>query len=144
MKRSEVLIWWIPDFLFYYAWHNTSFLFAFISWMKKMILLLITITTFTNVSYASFPVVEKVSFQTTKQIEPILESITYNRSKILGPFKYLFWWNWKIFPKWSTYSFWKKVVICVILLAASYALFMLFLFTIGKLFVILLYNATMN
>ena len=29
--------------------------------MKKIILFLITITTFTNVSYASFPVVEKVS-----------------------------------------------------------------------------------
>ena len=113
--------------------------------MKKMILLLITITTFTNVSYASFPVVEKVSFQTTKQIAPIYESITHNRSKILSTKKSnLFWWNWKIFPKWSTYSFWKKLVICVILLAASYGLFMLFLFTIGKLFVILLYNATMN
>ena len=33
--------------------------------MKKIILFLITITTFTNVSYASFPVVEKVSNQTT-------------------------------------------------------------------------------
>ena len=33
--------------------------------MKKIILFLITITTFTNVSYASFPVVEKVSDQTT-------------------------------------------------------------------------------
>ena len=113
--------------------------------MKKMILLLITITTFTNVSYASFPVVEKVSFQTTKKIAPIYQSINYNKSKILSTKKSkLFWWNWKIFPKWSTYSFWKKLVICVILLAASYGLFMLFLFTIGKLFVILLYNATMN
>jgi hypothetical protein len=33
--------------------------------MKRIILLLITIITFTNVSYASFPVVEKVSDQTT-------------------------------------------------------------------------------
>ena len=33
--------------------------------MRKLLLLLITITTFTNVSYASFPVVEKVSDQTT-------------------------------------------------------------------------------
>tara|TARA_B110000444_G_scaffold222772_1_gene224946 strand:+ start:205 stop:534 length:330 start_codon:yes stop_codon:yes gene_type:complete len=32
---------------------------------EKKILFLITITTFTNVSYASFPVVEKVSNQTT-------------------------------------------------------------------------------
>ena len=71
MKRSEVLIWWIPDFLFYYAWHNTSFLFAFISWMKKMILLLITITTFTNVSYASFPVVEIVSYKTGSMTDPL-------------------------------------------------------------------------
>ena len=128
----------------YYAKHNTSFLFVFIYFMKTIILLLITITTFTNVSYASFPVVEKVSFQTTKQIEPILESITIHRSKILGPFKYLFWWNWKIFPKWSTYSFIKKVIICVILAFAISGLFMLFLFTIGKLFVTLLYNSTMN
>ena len=33
--------------------------------MKKIILFLITITTFTNVSFASFPVVEKFSTQTT-------------------------------------------------------------------------------
>ena len=40
--------------------------------MKKMILLLITITIFTNVSYASFPVVEKVSNQTTgSMIDPL-------------------------------------------------------------------------
>jgi hypothetical protein len=113
--------------------------------MKKIILLLITITTFTNVSYSSFPVVEQVSFQTTKKIEPILESITYHRSKILSTKKSnLYWWNWKIFPKWSTYSFIKKVIICVILAFAISGLFMLFLFTIGKLFVTLLYNSTMN
>ena len=40
--------------------------------MKKIILFLITITTFTNVSYASFPVVEKVSNQTTGSNGPIL------------------------------------------------------------------------
>ena len=112
--------------------------------MKRIILLLITITTFTNVSYASFPVVEKVSFQTTKQIEPILESITYNRSKILGPFKYLFWWNWKIFPKWSTYSFWKKVLICLILVGVCFGIAQIAIVTIGPYFVTLLYNATMN
>ena len=39
--------------------------------MKKIILFLITITTFTNVSYASFPVVEKVSNQTTGSNVPI-------------------------------------------------------------------------
>ena len=128
----------------YYAKHNTSFLFVFIYFMKRIILLLITITTFTNVSYASFPVVEKVSFQTTKQIEPILESITYNRSKILGPFKYLFWWNWKIFPKWSTYSFWKKVLICLILVGVCFGLAQIAIVTIGPYFVTLLYNATMN
>jgi hypothetical protein len=130
---------------YYYAKHSISFLFVLIRHMKRIILLLITITTFTNVSYASFPVVEKVSFQTTKQIEPIIESISYNKSKFLSTKKSnLYFWNWKIFPKWSTYSFWKKALICLILLAASYGLFMLFLFTIGKLFVILLYNATMN
>ena len=128
----------------YYAKHNTSFLFVFIYFMKTIILLLITITTFTNVSYASFPVVEKVSFQTTKQIEPILESITIHRSKILGPFKYLFWWNWKIFPKWSTYSFWKKVLICLILVGVCFGLAQIAIVTIGPYFVTLLYNATMN
>ena len=40
--------------------------------MKKIILFLITITTFTNVSYASFPIVEKVSNQTTGSNGPIL------------------------------------------------------------------------
>ena len=128
----------------YYAKHNTSFLFIFIYFMKRIILLLITITTFTNVSYASFPVVEKVSFQTTKQIEPILESITYNRSKFLGPFKYLFWWNWKIFSKWSTYSFWKKVLICLILVGVCFGIAQIAIVTIGPYFVTLLYNATMN
>jgi cellulose synthase/poly-beta-1,6-N-acetylglucosamine synthase-like glycosyltransferase len=39
--------------------------------MKKIILFLITITTFTNVSYASFPVVEKVSNQTTGSNVPL-------------------------------------------------------------------------
>ena len=33
--------------------------------MRKLLLLLVTLITFTNVSYASFPVVEKVSDQTT-------------------------------------------------------------------------------
>jgi len=114
--------------------------------MKKIILLLITITTFTNVSYSSFPVVEQVSFQTTKKIEPILESITYHRSKILSTKKSnLYWWNWKIFPKWSTYSFIKKVIICVILLAVSLLLGMVLLvYVFGPIFVNILYNATMN
>ena len=39
--------------------------------MKKMILLLITITTFTNVSYASFPVL------TTEKTEIAIESLNY-------------------------------------------------------------------
>ena len=114
--------------------------------MKRIILLLITIATYTNVSYATFPVVEKVSFQTTKQIEPILESINYNRSKILSTNKSnLSLWNWKIFPKWSTYSFWKKVIICVILLAVSLLLGMLVLvYVLGPIFVNILYDATMN
>ena len=123
--------------------HNFPFLFAFISYMKRIIFLLITITTFTNVSYASFPVVEKVSFQTTKQIEPILESINFNRSKILSTQKSnLYWWNWKIFPKWSTYSFWKKVIICVILSAVFLLIAMVLLvYVFGPLFVTLFYNA---
>jgi hypothetical protein len=113
--------------------------------MKRIILLLITITTFTNVSYASFPVVEKVSFQTTKQIEPILESITYNRSKILRTKKSNFYfWNWKVFTDWSTYSFKKKALICLIVIAASFGLAQLALIYIGPFFVTLLYNSTMN
>lgn len=123
--------------------HNSPFLFTFIRYMKRIIFLLITITTFTNVSYASFPVVDKVSFQTTKQIEPILESINFNRSKILSTQKSnLYWWNWKIFPKWSTYSFWKKVIICVILSAVFLLIAMVLLvYVFGPLFVTLLYNA---
>ena len=113
--------------------------------MKRIILLLITITTFTNLSYASFPVVEKVSFQTTKQIEPILESITYNRSKILSTKKSnLYLWNWKIFPKWSTYSFWKKVLICGLIFVGIFGFAQIAIITIGPYFVTLLYNATMN
>ena len=111
--------------------------------MKKIIFLLIIITTFTNVSYASFPVVEKVSFQTTKKIEPILESINFNRSKILSMQKSnLYSWNWKIFPKWSTYSFWKKLIICVILSVVFLLIAMVLLvYVFGPLFVTLLYNA---
>ena len=113
--------------------------------MKKMILLLITITIFTNISYASFPVVEKVSLLTTQKIEPILKSITYNRSKILSTKKSnLYWWNWKIFPKWSTYSFWKKVLICGLIFVAIFGLAQIAIITIGPYFVTLLYNATMN
>ena len=39
--------------------------------MKKIILFLITITIFTNVSYASFPIIEKVSNQTTGSNVPL-------------------------------------------------------------------------
>ena len=39
--------------------------------MKKIILFLMTIITFTNVSYASFPVIEKVSNQTTESNVPL-------------------------------------------------------------------------
>ena len=39
--------------------------------MKKIILFLMTIITFTNVSYASFPVIEKVSNQTTGSNVPL-------------------------------------------------------------------------
>ena len=113
--------------------------------MKKIILLLITITTFTNVSYASFPVVEKVNLQTTKKIERILESINYNRSEFLSIKKSnLYLWNWKIFTYWSTYSFKKKALICLILLVSSFGLAQLAIVTIGPFFVTLLFNATMN
>ena len=104
--------------------------------MKRIILLLITITTFTNISYASFPVVEKVSFQTTEQTEPSLESITNNRLGILS--------NCVIFTNWSTYSLKKKVLICLILLLISFGLAQLAIFTIGPFFVTLLYNSRMN
>ena len=64
-------------FFFYYAQHNTSFFIDFIYFMKKIILFLITITTFTNVSCASFPVVEKVSNQTTGSMTDPLFSISF-------------------------------------------------------------------
>ena len=44
--------------------------------MRKLLLLLVTLITFTNVSYASFPVVEKVSDQTTGSMtDPGLSSV---------------------------------------------------------------------
>lgn len=47
-----------PTFSIYYAKHNTSFLFTLLCNMKKIILLVITLTTLANVSFASFPVIE--------------------------------------------------------------------------------------
>ena len=48
--------------MFYYSYHYlltlVLFLIMFLCVMKKILLLLITLTTFTNVSYASFPVTE--------------------------------------------------------------------------------------
>jgi hypothetical protein len=41
--------------------------------MRKLLLLLVTLITFTNVSYASFPVVEKISDQTIGSNGPLLE-----------------------------------------------------------------------
>ena len=94
---------------YYYAKHSISFLFVLIFYMKRIILLLITITTFTNVSYASFPVVEKVSFQTTKQIEPIIESISYNKSKFLRELNgYYIFGIGKYFPNGVLIHFGKK------------------------------------
>jgi len=51
--------------------------------MKKIILFLITITTFKNVSYASFPVVEKVSYQTTGSMTDPLFPISFYISGIV-------------------------------------------------------------
>ena len=46
--------------------------------MKKIILFLITITTFINVNYASFPFVEKVSDQTTGSMtDPLFPTSFY-------------------------------------------------------------------
>ncbi|MEC9209976.1 MAG: hypothetical protein VX762_06080 [Bacteroidota bacterium] len=45
--------------------------------MKKIILLLITITTFSNVSYASFPVTEK----TQTEVVELIESPNYGNSQ---------------------------------------------------------------
>ena len=62
---------------------NFSFFIAFICFMKKIILFLIIITTFTNVSYASFPVVEKVSYQTTGSMSDPLFPISFYISGIV-------------------------------------------------------------
>ena len=52
--------------------------------MKRIIFLLITITTFTNVSYASFPVVEKVSYQPTGSMTDPLFPISFYISGIVS------------------------------------------------------------
>ena len=55
-----------------------SYKFLYYCSMKKIILFLITIITFTNVNYASFPVVEKVSDQTTGSMtDPLFPTIFY-------------------------------------------------------------------
>ena len=81
-----------------------------------MILLLITITTFTNVSYASFPVVEKVSNQTTGLngsllemgvpttliiwtivVFPLLVFLSqYSRTRLTNTFKYFQIFGWRV------------------------------------------------
>ena len=84
--------------------------------MKKIILFLITITTFTNVSYASFPVVEKVSNQTTGSNGSLLEMgvptpliiwtivvflllvflSQYSRTRLTNTFKYFHIFGWRV------------------------------------------------
>ncbi len=58
--------------------------------MKKTILFLITITTLTNVSYASFPVVEKVSNQTTETVINCNQRGTFDPDLII--------WTIVVFP----------------------------------------------
>ena len=80
--------------------------------MKKTILFLITTTTFTNVSFASFPVVEKVSDQTTgSMIDPIFLTLIiwtivvftllvfltqYSRTRLTNTFKYFQIFGWRV------------------------------------------------
>jgi hypothetical protein len=62
-----------PTFYYYYAWHNIFFLFTFLCVMKKIILLLITLITINNVSYASFPV-NNINNQIYNQSEIVAKS----------------------------------------------------------------------
>jgi hypothetical protein len=68
----------LPDlFFFYYAKHNISFLILFLCFMRKLLLLLVTLITFTNVSYASFP----VNQNTQTEIVETIESPSYGNSQ---------------------------------------------------------------
>ena len=104
-----------PTF-FYYAKHNISFLIPFLCFMRKLLLLLVTLITFTNVSYASFPVVEKVSNQTTGSNGSLLEMgvptpliiwtivvflllvflSQYSRTRLTNTFKYFQIFGWRV------------------------------------------------
>ena len=81
--------------------------------MKKIILFLITTTTFTNVSFASFPVVEKVSYKTTGSMtDPLFPSsfyisgivvfillvflAQYSKSRLTKTFKYFQIFGWRV------------------------------------------------
>ena len=81
--------------------------------MKKTILFLITTTTFTNVSFASFPVVEKVSYKTTGSMtDPLFASsfyisgivvfillvflAQYSKSRLTKTFKYFQIFGWRV------------------------------------------------
>ena len=94
--------------------------------MRKLLLLLVTLITFTNVSYASFPVVEKVSDNTIESmIDPILDIILYIVLFIGSVYwaiiktkqKYGTWYR-----PWSTYSYIQKALIWLII-AFSFILF---------------------
>ncbi len=65
--------------------------------MKKLLLLLITLTTFTNVSYASFPVTENTQTEVVATIEKIQspESVLY---MMLGFFVGFFSWFLVLIP----------------------------------------------
>jgi hypothetical protein len=69
--------------------------------MKKTILFLITITTLTNVSYASFPVVEKVSNQTTETVINCNQRGTFDPDLIL--------WTIIVFPLLVLFGFLLKM-----------------------------------
>ena len=55
--------------------------------MKKILLLVITLITFTNVSYASFPVTNTFSIRqdaiTTKSIDPITKNIEFKEQEYI-------------------------------------------------------------
>ena len=113
--------------------------------MKKIILFLITITTFTNVSYASFPVVEKVSYKTTGSMTDPLFSISFYISSIVVFILLIV--TILNFRKYWKSMYWKPFIIWASVITALnlYFLAMLFfMYIFGPFLVNLLYSLFMQ
>ena len=99
--------------------------------MRKLLLLLVTLITFTNVSYASFP----VNQNTQTEIVETIESPSYGNSQP----------NWdKIFQIIFQILGWLSLILSVVFFIAVFALFMDFSYEstgLGEFFLSFLYGA---